>query len=177
MARGGTVSLPMYDMPEVREHTRKLMEVLARAGNGVCYEHDLSLTQQATSDLLWDDHAHMAVSQMCGLALYDRQKAGSSPLRRLGTPVYNAEGCSPGTYCAWIVVHANLVAEGACSSLADLAGARVAINHHYSYSGTVGLCAAVARLFGAAPSLPSPIIFFDPIAVTTGSHRSSLAAC
>lgn len=174
-------SLPMYDLPCVREHTRSLLTAVTDHLDAEPAEHQsASDTQQATSDLLWDDE-HLAVSQMCGLALYDRMQAaaeaGTSPrLCRLATPVYTAEGCGPsGTYCGMVVVAASAHADGSYAELADLAGVRLAINHPDSYSGCVGLCAAVSDLFNSAAARPSRICFFAS-SVCTGSHRASLAA-
>eukprot|EP00966_Prymnesium_polylepis_P317884 7343239-Prymnesium_polylepis.1 len=87
---GGTVSLPMYDLPEARRHTDALLASLADSVGGLCAEQELrdrSLSQQSSSAELWDD-SRMAISQMCGLALHDRQSAADEPscLRRLGTP-------------------------------------------------------------------------------------------
>jgi hypothetical protein len=59
------------------------------------------------------------------------------------------------------------------AGLRGLAGARLAVNDYGSYSGCVGLRAAVAALF---PGETSGVAFFAPDVLVTGGHRGSVEA-
>ena len=182
------VSLPMYDLPEVRSSHETLLRALASQAHAVGSTSVAELIsasegskaasaaaedQSQTSAQLWDAPS-LLLTQMCGLALYDRMSSRQgSQFARIATPSYRAHGCSPGTYKAWIVVRAADTSDGTYTCLSDLAGARVAVNHLDSYSGCVGLRAAVALIeHDATP----PILFFHTKPLITGSHRRSLAA-
>ena len=185
------VSLPMYDLPELSTDHKILLQALSaqlRAqGSSSAADHLLaaatqqdsakaiSLDQGRTASELWDS-PKLLLTQMCGLALHDRvlkQQPSPPSTVCLGVPIYSALGCSPGTYKAWVVVRTADACDGTYTRLSDLAGARVAVNHLDSYSGAVGLQAAIAMLEQAAKP---PVLFFHPHAVLTGSHRASLAA-
>ena len=171
---GQRVSLPMYDLPELRGEHAALLRTIAShlplapsglkavvdAAAAVKTSHashpashsasTASLDQGRTAALLWDT-PDLIMTQMCGLALYDRRDAENDAERVdaeqlivLGTPRYLATGCVPGYYQAWIVVRASDANNGTYTSLADLAGARVAVNHLDSFSGCIGLRAAAA---------------------------------
>ena len=190
-----SVSLPMYDLPfpELRSAHARFLSALASAlrirgeeaaavrVEAAARREDESIAaasndQHTTATMLWDGPT-LLLTQMCGLALHDKARASqpSEPLVRLATPCYSAVGCSSGTYRAWICVRAADANDGTYLSLADLAGGRVAVNHLDSFSGCVALRAAVAQHVDAS-RVGSPILFFDPSVVVTGSHRASMAA-
>ena len=192
------LSLPMYNvLPELEAAHAVLLRALSAAifanpvlkplvasdggdgDGGIGAGTVTDLDQQSTAMDLWDAPT-LLLTQMCGLALHDRHAdaaaaatASAAPPVRLATPIYSARGCTRGTYKAWVVVRDVDAADGSQARLADLAGARVAVNDLRSYSGCVGLRAAVAL---AETSSVAPILFFHPHPLVTGSHLRSLAA-
>lgn len=175
----------MYDFREVKAAHKAVMHTIAahlRTSNGDAADlidaaasdsvaSTAALDQSTTAAQLWNAPS-LLLTQICGLALHDRIASDTSPkLQPLATPVYTVPGCTPGAYKAWIVTRSEASATYTC--LSDLAGARVAVNHIDSYSGCIGLRAAAALL---EPTATPPILFFEPSAIVTGSHRASLAA-
>ena len=179
-----TVSLPMYLVDETAAAHGDLLSSLAtQLGDGDGLAQACLTAAQASSEVkrlaadqhtcetLWGDHG-LVLTQMCGLGQYDSTLT-SEPRIHLATPDYSARGCGRGTYLAWIVVRTADEQEGTYTCLSDLSGARVAVNHLESYSGCIGLRAAVALL---EPRAVAPLLFFHQQAVVTGSHRLSMEA-
>lgn len=152
-------SLPMYDLPELREHTDALWAALARAleargASGV----PRSLCRDRALPSVWLD-PDLLLSQTCGYPLV-RQLAGRVEV--VATPRYRVAHCEGTWYRSHIVVPRDSTA----ASLADLAGSVCAVNEPDSHSGMNALRALVAPLAGGGK-------FFRHVR-WTGAHRASL---
>ncbi|HEX2527188.1 MAG TPA: PhnD/SsuA/transferrin family substrate-binding protein [Geminicoccus sp.] len=151
-------SLPMYDLPEVRDATDAWWAGIARHAGlaglpSALVRPDEPMTVWTAPDLLF--------AQTCG---YPLSFALAGRVRYLATPCYRAEGCSGPLYRSAIVVRE----DAAFASFADTRGAAVVINGHDSQSGC-----NVLRLMAAEASGERP--FFGSIRVS-GGHVASLAA-
>jgi len=155
----GVASLAMYDLPEVRAATdawwRGLAAAFRREGIAEVPDrldrktghHEVCLR----SDLLF--------AQTCG---YPLTHALAGRVALVATPCYAAEGCAGASYCSFIVV-----ADGnPATAIADLRGARCAVNASDSQSGYSALRAAVAQHARDGR-------FFSAVTVS-GSHVASL---
>jgi ABC-type phosphate/phosphonate transport system substrate-binding protein len=154
------VSLPMYDLPEVRPALDAWWAGLAHhlAREGVS-DVPAALPHGAPPDASWS-RPDLLLSQCCG---YDLRNGYTGALRVLATPCYGAPGCVGPAYASIVVVAADAPAR----SLDDLRGGVCAINGWTSHSGMNALRALIApRSRGGR--------FFARIAVS-GSHRASLA--
>lgn len=153
-------SLPMYDLPELREATDAVWRALAR-----CLEQEglsgvpEALVRDRQYDGPWSDPA-LLFSQTCG---YPLTHALAGKVRLVATPRYRAPGCDRGSYRSVIVVGARSQA----SVLADLRGKVCVINESSSHSGMNALRALVAPLSGGRP-------FFASVR-RSGAHLASLA--
>ena len=152
----------------IHRHVQSDLRLLLAAGREGQISADAGLAQGecaalwSSPDLLW--------SQTCGQPLHSTYAQQLTPI---GTPTYSAEGCSPGTYCSWIVVRSLDVHR--FPSLAALAGAKLAVNSADSWSGAVSLRCAVEALI-SNPRGSSQMVYFHPEVLLTGSHRESLRA-
>ena len=151
--------LPLYDLPELEEATDALWRALARAlGDEGVSRAPAHLTRGRETHELWSDPA-LAFSQICG---YPLQRSFHDRLQVVATPRYTAPGCEGATYrsllCAPVA--------GRRRGLADLAGARCAVNEISSHSGMNALRREVAPFARRGR-------FFAEV-VATGSHRRSL---
>ena len=120
--------------------------------------------------------ANMFFSQICGYPF--STDPAYKHLCLIGSPSY--EGCQPGVYRSYIIVKKSK-AHLYKSSLASLAGARLAINHATSYSGSVALVRALFDLeIGGAYTLCETDVsrrnIFHPSVLVTGAHRESVRA-
>lgn len=156
-----TVSLPMYDLPELIEAHEIFWEGLRGHLAAVGFA-DLPTRLDWPSDL---DAAWLApdllLSQTCGYPLR-RQLAGK--IRLVGVPCYNAPGCSGFLYSSLLIVDA----DSPYHDLADLAGKVAAINEIGSQSGYSALRHSVAPLAQAGR-------FFADV-IETGRHEHSIDA-
>jgi len=155
----GKASLPMYDLPELRAHTDALWRAIARElrSEGVPGVPD-DLERGPSLDALWSD-PELVFTQTCG---YPLTHAFAGRLRVVATPRYAAPGCDGAMYRSFIVV----ARDSPARDVADLRGARAAVNDETSHSGALALRAHVASLGSGAP-------FFGETLVT-GSHLASL---
>ena len=155
------VSLPMYDVPELRESTDALWSGIAAAlvaeGAG---EVPAALDRARPHREVWSD-PDLLLSQACG---YPLVTALAGRVRVIATPRYRAEGCDG----AWTSSRVVVRRDAAARSLADLAGAVCAANEPDSHSGMNGLRALVAPL-----AAPRGGRFFRRL-VWSGGHRRSL---
>ena len=155
------VTLPMYELPEVAEATTALLQALSseltRAGWPV----------QQSARRLGDHRDHIAhwldpttaLSQSCGLP-YLEDLDGRVAI--VGTLQWRGVVDDRGYYRSKVVVAADHHAR----TLADLRGARPAVNNPQSLSGWCSLGAALATVTDD-PSFVAPF-------VVTGSHVESL---
>ena len=154
-------SLPMYDLPEVRESTDRMWTVIAqelRTG-GVQGVPD-ALERPANHHDAWRPGG-LLLSQSCG---YPVAVPLRGTLRVVATPHFAAPGCEGHRYSSALVVRS---ASGV-AALGSLRGAVCAFNARDSQSGYNALRALIAPLAGGAP-------FFSNT-IETGAHAASLDA-
>jgi ABC-type phosphate/phosphonate transport system substrate-binding protein len=154
-------SLPMYDLPELREANDALWAALrARLlAQGVdCLPR--ALTREPDLDAIWNA-PNLLVAQTCGYPFMTRLR---HRVRLVATPRYLARGCDGPFHRAAIVVRKGSRAQ----SLADLRGLRLAFNAPDSNTGVNLLRAELAQVAHGAG--------FFAATVSTGSHADSAAA-
>ncbi len=154
-------SLPMYDMPEIREATDAWWAGLARAfrEEGVADVPD-RLVREGHYHQPWSA-PDLLFSQTCGYPLVFEF---SGVLRPLATPCYAVPDTLGHTYYSHIVARADDPAQG----LDAFRGRIAAINNWDSQSGMSALRHAVAPLARDGR-------FFGQV-IETGGHRASIAA-
>lgn len=159
MPIANSVSLPMYDFPEIRTATDAwwcgIAQHLQRAGIDAAA---LSLLHDQPVHDLWSDE-QLLMSQCCG---FDMVFGYRDVLEVLVTPVYAVEGCAGGHYRSRIVVHQ----DSGLQYLSDLRGKVAAINGPESHSGMNALLSLIQPL-----SVDG--YFFNQIKVS-GAHADSL---
>ena len=157
----GIASLPMYDLPELREFTDAWWAALARAfrQTGV---HGIPkhLDRDRPFGTEWLDPS-LLFSQCCGM---DYVTGGQKYLRLLATPSYAAPFCQGPYYCSVLIVRTDDPAQ----NLADLHQRRVAVNVPGSHSGYNILRAMVAPIARGGT-------FFNTV-LQSGSHANSVCA-
>jgi ABC-type phosphate/phosphonate transport system substrate-binding protein len=152
MALQPLVSLPMYDGPEVRGATDAFWAGVARHAGVVA-----TLNRGSAYDVPWRD-PKLLFSQTCGYPFTHEFK---DLLHYVGTPHYMADGCDGAFYRSIVFAREKV-------PLAELKGARPAINSRDSMSGYLAMRAVFAPLAEKGE-------FFAPTLVT-GGHVKSLAA-
>ena len=154
-------SLPMYDLPEVREWTDRLWTAVAEEFReaGVAGVPD-ALEDPCDHHKAWRPDG-LLFSQSCG---YPVATALRGVLRVVATPHYAAPGCDGHRYSSAIVVRAS----SGAASLDALRGAVCAFNSRDSQSGYNALRATVAPIAGGRR-------FFSR-AIETGAHAASVEA-
>jgi ABC-type phosphate/phosphonate transport system substrate-binding protein len=154
-------ALPMYDLPELEEANDQLWTAIARRlhGDGIAGVPK-RLSRGAPLTALWTD-PDLLLAQACG---YPLMTALAGQVRFVSTPRYGAPGCKGPFHRSAIVVRVLERAE----ALAEMAGARLALNDEVSGTGMNLLRALVAPLAGGRP-------FFSEIGIT-GSHLASAVA-
>ena len=154
------VSLPMYDLPELRAATDAWWQGLARAfkREGIAEVPD-ALDRRQAYDEVWLRH-DLLFSQTCG---YPLTHALAGRVELVATPCYRAEGCEGPDYCSFVIV----AADSAASAIDDVQGRRCAVNGLDSQSGYNALRLLVS---GAARDGR----FFGSVTIT-GGHQKSLA--
>jgi ABC-type phosphate/phosphonate transport system substrate-binding protein len=133
------VSLPWYDLPEIREATDALWQAIADELRQVgvhmvpdALERDLHHHEQ------WI-HPSLMFTQACG---YDVAVDHARFLRVVAAPCFDLPGCDGHEYRSFVVVRAS----DGVKALAGLRGRTVVINNASSHSGTNALRALVAPL-------------------------------
>ena len=154
-----TASLPMYNLPEMREANARFWDAL----RGVLVEAGL---QDLPDSLTFDRGpvperigSDVAFSQTCG---YPLETIFDGQAIRLGTPCYDAPGCTGPTHRAFFVVPE----ASSAKSLADLKGRRYLLNSPVSNSGMNLPRRNLAEITAGRP-------FFSEV-IETGSHPASL---
>ncbi len=145
-------SLPMYDWPEIREHTDAFWAGFQRhAGLNVRLDRQSPYTEPwRNSDLIF--------SQICGYPFTHEFKG---LLQYVATPHYSCEGCNDATYSSFIFARKAL-------PLGEFRGKIPAINSMDSMSGML----ALKLVF--APFVTNGEFFERKL--KTGSHLNSLQA-
>ena len=154
-------SLPMYDLPEVRDHTDRLWAAIAGELRdlGVADVSD-TLERPADHHDAWRPPG-LLLSQSCG---YPVATALRDAVRVVATPHYAAIGCDGPRYRSAVVVRASSRA----AALDDLRGTVCAFNAGDSHSGYNAFRAAVAPIANGRP--------FFSATIGTGAHTASIAA-
>jgi len=155
------VSLPMYNLPEMREANARFWAAL----RGLLIEAGL---RDVPETLVFDRgpvpprlEAELLFSQTCG---YPLETVFKGQAIRLAAPVYDAPGCEDATHRAFFLVPADSPAQ----SLADLRGGVFLLNSPVSNSGMNLPRRALAEIAGGKP-------FFREV-IETGGHPASLAS-
>jgi len=154
-------ALPMYDLPELEEANDQIWTALGRRlrDDGVA-DVPKRLTRGAPLTALWTD-PDLLLTQACG---YPLMTALAGQVRFVSTPRYGAPGCRGPFHRSAVVVRVLERGQG----LAELAGARLALNDQASGTGMNLLRALIAPLAGGRP-------FFSDVEIT-GSHLASAEA-
>jgi ABC-type phosphate/phosphonate transport system substrate-binding protein len=152
-------SLPMYNLPEMREENAAFWSAL----RGILAEEGIEELPQALAferppvpDRIGEE---VLFSQVCGYPLENRFRGQAV---RLGTPCYEATGCDGPTHCGLFVVRMGAPAR----DLGDLEGARFLLNSRHSNSGMNLPRRALAELAHGKP-------FFAEV-TETGSQPGNL---
>lgn len=152
----------MYDLPEIRGATDALwtgiVKYLRQTGSRDTAD---ALVRPTTSLVEHWRQPGLLFSQTCGYPLVTTL---AGQMRVVAVPAYRFAGCEGATNRSQLIV----AAESPFHTLADLRGARVAINGYDSNSGMNLLRAAVAPLAAGGR-------FFSEITVT-GAHAASIEA-
>lgn len=151
-------SLPMYDLPELRDATDTLWQAVARAFAREGLDAPDRLTRGGDAYAVWES-ADLLLAQTCGYPLTHRL---TGRVRLVAVPCYAAPGCDGPHYCGVI-----LVRREAATTLAEMRGARAAYNSRDSQSGYAAFRAAVA------PYATNGTFFGEVMA--TGAHAASIA--
>lgn len=153
------VSLPMYDLPDLRAATDALWRAIAeRLGQDGLAGVPEALVREGSHEAPWLDPA-LLFSQSCG---YPITHALAGRVRLVATPRYRAPGCAGSSYRSAIVVPAGSKAR----ALEDLRGLTCAVNEPSSHSGMNALRALIAPLSFGRP-------FFASVR-RSGAHLASL---
>jgi ABC-type phosphate/phosphonate transport system substrate-binding protein len=154
-----TVSLPMYNLPEMREVNARFWEAL----RGLLVEAGLrGVPESLTFDRLPVPERmgpEVLFSQTCG---YPLETIFSGQAIRLGTPSYAVPGCDGPTHCGLFIVPAG----SAARELRDLRGGVFLFNSRHSNSGMNLPRRALADIADGRP-------FFAKV-IETGSHPGNL---
>jgi len=152
-------ALPMYDPPELEAANDTLWTAIADrlAARGVVGAPE-RLTRGAPPDAIWSD-PELLLGQTCGYPLMTSLR---DKVMVVATPHYLAPGCE-GPFCRSAVI---VRQDSPAASLADLRGARCAVNDLASNSGMNLLRALIAPLAGGEA-------FFGALTVT-GAHAASV---
>lgn len=157
----GLASLGMYDPPWLRAANDALWAALGRRlrAEGVREVPD-RLERDRPLPAIWRD-PRLLLGQTCG---YPLVTALGEAVTVVGRPSYDLPGCRPGLHRSFVVVRA----DAPFRDLADLRGARAALNGRDSNTGMNLLRRALAPLARGGR-------FFGTVA-ETGAHLASLAA-
>jgi len=158
--QAAVAALPMYDWPEVRQHTDALWHALAGALRRRGMRPPARLDRRKGARALWRD-PRLLLGQTCGLP-YVRDLR--SRVHLVVTPCYGVRGCDGPYYRSFVVTRATDTAR----SLEEMRGRRLAYNARHSQSGYSALRSLVAPLAHGRP--------FFGAASETGSHRAALRA-
>ncbi|KAI9026218.1 ABC transporter [Hyaloraphidium curvatum] len=157
-----TLTLPMYDWPELHEATDLWIRGIARHLRRLHIEAPAGPTRPDYSDIesVWTD-PELILSQTCG---YPLTHALRDRVSFVAAPTYDADGCSVGRYSSIVLARRS----NGATRLEDFRGRVAAVNNTDSMSGML----ALKLVFGP---LADRGRFFSRT-VMTGGHLLSLAA-
>lgn len=147
-------SLPMYDLPEIRENTDGFWSSLSSA-----LSMNIALTRGDDWSAPWRN-PNLLFSQTCGYP-FTHEFAGQ--LTYVATPHYDVDGCEGPTYSS--IIFAREMAD-----LAAFENCNAAYNSSDSMSGCLALKLVVADHHTAGS------LAFFASGIKTGSHAASLSA-
>ncbi len=154
-------SLPMYDLPEVRDSSERLWVAIAEEMRvGGLHGVPDALERPSDREHAWR-RSGLLLSQSCGYPVATKLR---DALRVVATPHYAAPGCEGDRYSSAVVVRAS----SGRAAFGDLRGAVCAFNSRDSQSGYNALRSLIAPLAGGAP--------FFAGTVETGAHEASIEA-
>ncbi len=153
------VSLPMYDWPEIENHTNTFHSLLKDSFNQRGFDTPNKLERARQGLDIWQDQK-LLMSQTCGLP-FVRFLKGEVCL--IGTPAYDIN-CGAGSYFSVIVVHQN----SDVNTLEDLKGLKFAFNDSNSQSGYAALLYTLSDIENAEEHFISHM--------KSGGHRQSIQA-
>lgn len=153
-------SLPMYDLPELRQHHDAFWRALRRRLGALGEDGLPEALERGPRALAWSD-PDLLFSQTCGYPLTRRLRG---QVRYIATPCYEAHGCVGAWYRSAVMVRAD--APFGC--LEDLRGGVCAFNDADSHSGYNALRALLAPIARGQPLFRATL--------HTGAHVESLAA-
>jgi ABC-type phosphate/phosphonate transport system substrate-binding protein len=154
-----SASLPMYNLPEMREANARLWAALRSllAEKGVTDLPDaLTVERPPVPERIGPE---VLFSQTCG---YPLETIFRGQATRLGTPCYDAPGCDGPSHCGLFVVPAGSLAR----ELRDLKGSVFLLNNRHSNSGMNLPRRALAEIAGGCT-------FFARV-IETGSQPGNL---
>ena len=153
------VSLPMYDLAEVRPATDALWAALRERLRDAGFA-SVPDELERNGDVVrhWSSE-RLLFSQTCG---YPLTHAFNGKLQPIATPLYDVPGCEGANYRSFVVV----AKESTFHTLNDLAGCRATYNTDDSMSGLLALKSVFAPLSGNGR-------FFGQV-VCSGGHRRSM---
>ncbi len=154
-------SLPMYDLPGLRQATDLWWAGIAAALTGQGFAGVPHRLERGDDPAAGWRHPDLLLGQCCGRDLVTHLAGTVVPV---AIPSYRAPGCLPGSYRSWLVVRRG----DPRRDLAAFAGATAAVNCTGSHSGWVALAHSLATV-----GLPERCLARG---ILTGSHRASLAA-
>ena len=154
-------SLPMYDLPGLRESTEAWWTVLLdELHQRRLVDEAIELNRQLDNYDLWRS-PELLLSQTCG---YPLKYQLSRDVQLVAVPEYDAPGCDGANYSSVVVVRE----DADVGDLSDLRGTRCAFNATHSQSGYNALRHLVAPLARDGKFFAS--------ASATGAHRASIMA-
>ena len=160
-ATGAIASLGMYEFAETRAALDALWAAIAaRLRSAGIAGVPAGLTRHRALADIWRDR-HLLLAQTCG---YPFLAELTGHARIVATPTYDVPGCDGAWHRSFIIVRA----DAPYRTLADLRGARAAVNGYDSNSGMNLFRAALAPIARGQP-------MFTSVAVT-GAHAVSFAA-
>lgn len=152
-----SVSLPMYDWPEVQAHTDKFWTTLRLA----LLDHGFGNLPAKLTRTSRIANGHVGLTQSCGFPL--KHELGSS-VEILGTPTYTVDYCKDGLYASVILIHQSDLR----INFSDFQTARPVVNALNSQSG----CNALRNFTNDMELSDTQCFFVEPL--ISGSHRQSI---
>jgi ABC-type phosphate/phosphonate transport system substrate-binding protein len=160
MTESLVASLGMYDFPWTAGANDALWAGMAERLRAAGVDAPSRLSRSTDLHALWRD-SKLIFGQTCGYP-YVTELREATVL--VATPIYAFAGCEGAAHCSFVIAERR----GRKRALADLFGARAAINARDSNSGMNLFRATIAPVARGRP-------FFGEV-VVTGSHEASLAA-
>src|SRR5258708_34773128 len=138
-----TASLPMYNLPEMRPLNAAFWAALRSVLNerGIAAPEALIFERPPVPERIG---AEVLFSQTCG---YPLETIFRGQAIQLGTPCYDAPGCSGPTHCGVFIVPASSPVQ----KLGDLKGCSFLLNSRHSNSGMNLPRRALAEIAGGRP--------------------------